>query len=275
MRLIRPRTRCGHTVAESLVGLLIATLAMAVTARAAGLTLRTEARTATEVRMAHDNADALDVVAERLRDVVPADGDLLAADTGMLAMRVPVGTVTFCAGAGDTLSLAPGDGASPWVDDLTRPPAVGDDVRPVGGLAASGAVARVVAVTAVDAPCAAEFRAWSLRARWRVVLDSAITAPPIGAPVRLLTRERWTAYRGIDGRWALGLAAWGAATNAYDTPQPVVAILDAVAPVFVAEPRDSAGTRVAAGAFAQVRAVGLVLRRRGGSDSVVVRVPTR
>nr|MCU0619728.1 hypothetical protein [Gemmatimonadaceae bacterium] len=176
MRLTRaPLTRAphrhGHTLADALVGLLVATLALALTARAASLAIRTHARTAATVQQGHDGADALDVVAARLRDVVPADDDLLEATDGALAIRRPIGTATLCGVAGDTVTLAAGDAAAPWADDWARSPVVGDELRHVDHVGGAAGVRRILALVPLDAPCAADRRPWTLRARWRVTLD--------------------------------------------------------------------------------------------------------
>ncbi|MCU0625023.1 MAG: hypothetical protein MUF21_00825 [Gemmatimonadaceae bacterium] len=223
MRLIRTSLRAprGATLVATLVALVIGSIAITLVARAAVAALATEARLARLARLRDDPGDALETIAHRLRDSSPRDGDLLQADGAVLALRARIGTGLVCAQARDTLLLAAGDDAAPWRDAWERAPRAGDVLRTSHDSGRAQSALR--RVDAIDQPCAPGARAWSLRARWRVVTADTLPALAIGHAVRVAARERWTLHRGADNAWALGQATWDAALGTWATPQPLVA----------------------------------------------------
>ncbi len=274
MRLTAPpHRRAGHALVDAIVGLALGLLAVVLVARAARLAVRTQARTADAARAGHDPADALDLLAARLRDLDPARGDLLETGTA-LALRLPVGTALLCHAAGDSILLAPGHDDAPWAGAPSRDLAPGDELRTLVLPAAARVAQRVVHVRPVDLPCADSLRPWRERARWLATLAAPVVPAAPGTPVRVLARERWAAYRGGDGRWALGLATWDHAADAWAAPQPVVAPIAPGTP-FVASARDAAGLPLVAPALDRARTLTLALGGHARRDSVVVHVPAR
>jgi hypothetical protein len=182
--------------------------------RSAGATVgrTTGAGTQTSVGHAHE---ALRALASELSEAVSVapEGDSAVVTT------VPVGLVVTCVDPGDSTAWRvrapmPGDDAA-WTQGALR---AGDSIAVWRGGSWRGGV--LLAVAADHRSCDAHGRGASV---WRVAAPS----PPREAPVVVLRRRRWRAYRDAERRWQFGVHDWTPA--GWSNVQPAFGAFDTLA----------------------------------------------
>lgn len=221
------RQRRGVTLAESLVGLVVAGLlsvsliALAIRQGAAGtaLLIRTAARAQWAESRAALEAD-FETVAHGASRLVTVE------DTAMeLDAHVGVALACRAANAGaHAITVAAGpSGGRIMADGWLRAIAAGDSV--LAFVPSSGAWVGEVLAAAPSATCPAGSLAGA--ARSLILVGPLVADVPVGAPVQVRRRVRWNAYRASDGRWYVGVKE--RTGGSWATVQPAAGPLDASA----------------------------------------------
>ncbi len=215
----------GFTLAESLVGMvlagMIAIMLVTVCVRQGA------AGTAALLRAAARSqwADSRGVLAGDLAALSQGAGRLLIADDTLIELDAHVGAALLCkpttGGSAALTVTALGLTGLVVADGWTRAIASGDSVLafdPAQGLWVGGVLVDAQPGLCPPGPLGGVGRTLTVAA-----LGASLSLP-IGAPVQLRRRVRWSAYRAADGRWYLGLRE--RAGHAWATVQPVAGPLD-------------------------------------------------
>ncbi len=222
-----PRSRRGVTLAESLVGLVVAALlgvsliALSVRQGAAG----TEALVRSAARAQW--AEARATLDADLAAIGQGASRLITVQDTAIELDAHVGVAVACrvarAGSHAIVVAAGANAAGVAADGWSRAVAAGDSVigfDPLGGSWTGALVVSASASSCPSGPLAGSARS--------LTLAGALAADiPIGAPVAVRRRVRWNAYRASDGRWYLGVRE--RTSGAWAVVQPAAGPLDASA----------------------------------------------
>jgi prepilin-type N-terminal cleavage/methylation domain-containing protein len=256
-------SRRGVTLIELLVSLMLLLVVFAIGGIAARRTMSIQARMAVRDSRASAISDALRTLARHSAGIEPLR-DLRRARDTVLDLVHTIGVTAVCRISGDTIVIGSESDTIPWSTVLPRAVTTDDELRLWRDASQNWAQRSVVTVGAASGPCGDSAHVWPGRAVQRLTLADTISGVAPGATVRVLQRERWSLVRGGDGAWALSMATWNTATNAFQVPQPLLAPLAAPnatgGPGFSVMAVDALGIAVADSAMATARSLLAVLR---------------
>lgn len=218
------RHRRGVTLAESLVGLVIAGVlsvsltALAIRQGAAGTAVLI--RTAARAQWAESRA----VLEADFETLGQGASRLVTVEDTAVEMDAHVGVALACraanAGAHAITVAAGASGSRIVADGWLRAVAAGDSVLAFDPV--SGAWVGELLAAAPPASCPVGSLAGTARS---LILVGALSVDiPAGAPVQVRRRIRWNAYRASDGRWYLGIKE--RTGGSWATVQPAAGPLD-------------------------------------------------
>ncbi len=260
---MRTDSRRGVTLIELIVSLMLLLVVIAIGAIAARRTMSVQARMAVRDSRAAAIGDALRTLARHVAGAEPRR-DLRRARDTVLDLVHTIGVTSVCRVRGDTIFIGSDADSLPWSTVLPRGVSTDDEVRLWRDVLHDWPQRGVRSVGSASGPCGDSAHVWPGRAVQRVTLSDTLSGIEIGAPVRVLQRERWSLVRGGDGGWALSMATWDAARRAFDVPQPLLAPLAAPAAIdgagFSIVAIDALGVRVPDSALATTRSLLAVLR---------------
>jgi type II secretory pathway pseudopilin PulG len=272
------------TLIELVVALAVLPLLLAIGAITARRALSTQALGSAADARAVAISDALQTLARHASDADPANGDLVVARDTTLQLRHDVGITSVCRSSADTLVTSTGSDAKPWSSTLLRLITDDDQVRLWHEPTRSWILRSVRTATPATGACGDSITPWPERASQRLLLNDSIPGMLVGAPVRVLQRERWSLVRGGDGNWSLALATWNEARASFNVPQPLLSPLAAPSardgPGFSARAITATGATLADSALTRTRSIIAVIRstthpRLGNlTDSVRINVRT-
>lgn len=223
-----PRTaRAGVTLVELMVAMMLLLVVSAIGGVAARRTLSVQADLARIDTRGTTLSDALRTLTRHASNADPALGDLRRARDTVLELMHAIGVASVCRTEGDTLTIGTGNDSLPWSSVSPRAVTTDDAVRVWLENPPHWETRDITAVGSAPGSCGDSTLAWPDRATQRLTLAVAVAGLHVGAPVRVLQREKWSLVRGGDGTWALSLATWNAATAAFATPQPLASPLAA------------------------------------------------
>ena len=279
------RARCGLTLVEIIVALVLLAVVLSIGSIAAQRVLVVQSALALTASRSSAIRDALQALHRHLANVEPAAGDLRVARDTLLELVHTIGVVTACRVSRDTLVIASAADSQPWAASLPRAVTADDGVRVWHDAAATWSTHQVVSVASASGVCGDSAWAWPDRASQRLVLADSLAGVVPGAPVRVLQRERWSLLRSGDGSWALSLATWDAVRGAFAVPQPLVSPLSPpgarAGAGFSVRALDAVGRLLTDSALVRASSVMVVMRsarhaRQGDfSDSVRIHVGAR
>ncbi|MBI3789377.1 MAG: hypothetical protein HY275_00665 [Gemmatimonadetes bacterium] len=222
---VRTRRR-GFSMAETVVAVVIAG---AVGAIVATLVLRQGAAGSQALRhaAAHaQRAQANAALAAELAPLAHGAGRVALAHDSVVEFEASVGVALICRAAvagARSLAVAAAGSASPIAaDGWARAAAAGDSVLVFD--AASGAWDGATLASASTGSCASGALAGTARLL-SLAAPGLRADAPLGTPVQVRRRVRWSSYRASDGRWYLGIRE--RTGGRWATVQPVAGPLDA------------------------------------------------
>lgn len=225
---MRPaHSRAGVTLIEMIVALLLLLVVFSIGSLTAQRSISTVAEVGAKESRAGSVSDALRTLARHAVNADPRDGDIRSAADSVLELMHSIGVSTVCRVRVDTLLLTQTADSLPWSTVLPRSVTEDDELGVWNDVSQLWVRRRIRSVTGSGGACGDSTARWSGSASQRIIMDDSIAGLTIGAPVRVLQRERWSLVLGGDGLWSLSLATWDAARGAFATPQPVVSSLAA------------------------------------------------
>ncbi len=213
--------RAGVTLVELMVSMMLMLVIAAIGGLTARRTLGSQAQLARIDTRATTLSDALRTLTRHANTADPTLGDLRRARDTVLDLMHAIGITSVCRINGDTLTIGSGNDSLPWSTVSPRTVTTDDAVRAWVENPPHWETREIIAVGIASGACGDSTLAWPDRATQRLTLAGTVAALHVGAPVRVLQHEKWSLVRGGDGTWALSLATWNAATNAFGTPQPL------------------------------------------------------
>jgi prepilin-type N-terminal cleavage/methylation domain-containing protein len=256
--------RPGVTLVELLVSLMLLLVLVAIGAIAATRTLRAQHRIATLETRATAVSDALHTLTRHAADADPRLGDLHVARDTTLDISHPIGITTLCRLDADSAILGDAPESLPWSTALPRAVTTDDQLRIWDESRQRWTTVGIRSVGTASGGCGDSLHPVSARATQRVVLADSLSGAHVGAPVRVLQRERWSLVRGGVGAWALSMATWDAARGAFTAPQPLLAPLAppsaAGGPGLTVRAIDALGSPLADSTLVNARSILVVLR---------------
>ncbi len=220
-------SRAGVTLVELMVAMMLLLVVAAIGGVAARRTLGIQAQLARIDARATTLSDALRTLTRHASTADPTLGDLRRARDTVLELIHAIGITSVCRTNGDTLVIGTGHDSLPWSSVGPRAVTTDDLVRVWLENPPHWETRAISTVGSASGACGDSTLAWPDRATQRLTLATTVADLHVGAPVRVLQREKWSLVRGGDGTWALSLATWDAATNAFATPQPLASPLAA------------------------------------------------
>ena len=233
--------RAGGTLHETLVALTVSGIIAALAAAAGAGQLRFFRGIGEAAAVRTQVSQAALVTASVLRDVA-GRRHILAASDSAIEVAVTTGTSSTCQGDTGRIVVALGAATANTLASFPERPAAGE---PVEILTVDGSPGLLEARLAADPEAAAcavfpEADGWAFSLVEPFVVES-------GVPVRFTRRVRLSHYRASDGHWYLGYAEWNAASDRFNTVQPVAGPLlprGGGAPGFQLEYREESGALV-------------------------------
>jgi hypothetical protein len=226
--LERPNPRRGATLAELLVTMVVAGIALALIAAVCLREQRLFTDMSEQAASYAQLRGAEEILPIDLRSASSIGGDVREARDTSLELRSIVASAVVCDTAGGAIVLAPATPDSLAYASSTSLIAVGDTAWLLTA-SDSGDVWRPHRVASSGSfragPCAptgprlgSTARA---TARVALALDSVVPASALGWPLRVTRPVRYSLYRGTDGSWYLGQRDWNTATQRFNAIQPV------------------------------------------------------
>jgi hypothetical protein len=214
------RERCGTTLVEVLVALVLAGLVLATATLSVLHQQRTASRVAALWSAQSQLGPAATLLPGELAQLAFNSGDLVAGEASDTAveLRAPVASSISCDSAVGSATLIPATADSLLLGGVASAPRVGDSLWwfPEGDSSWRGR--RVVAVGARSVQCTGPV---SVRgSAVRLTLDSPDTVPA-GSPIRVTRMTRYSVYRSGDGSWQLGRREWTEPARQLAAIQPV------------------------------------------------------
>jgi Tfp pilus assembly protein PilE len=279
------KARCGTTLVELLVAIVLVTILAAIGGVVTQRVLTVHARTAATDSRRSALADALATLVRHAASVQPGHGDLRVARDTSLEFVHDIGMTTVCRVRGDTLVVTNAADTVPWSATLPRAITTDDELRVWHDADARWVRRSVLAVAPVSGACGDSSLAWPGSGTQQLVLDSSTAGVRPGVVVRVRQRERWSLVRGGDGNWSLSMATWDATRHRFAVPQPLLSPLSPpashVGPGMVVRAVDAMGSVLPDSALAHTHALLVSLRfttavRTGAiTDSVRINVAIR
>ena len=220
-------TRAGVTLIELMIAMTLLLVVAAIGGVTVRRTLKVQAHLARVESRTTTLTDALRTIGRHAENADPALGDLRRARDTVLELIHAIGITSICRTIGDTLVIGSGNDSLPWLSVSPRAVTTDDAVRMWLETPPHWETREISAVGVASGTCGDTTLGWPDRATQRITLASTVAGLHVGAPVRVLQREKWSLVRGGDGTWALSLATWDAARNAFTTPQPLASPLAA------------------------------------------------
>ncbi|MBC7844453.1 MAG: type II secretion system protein [Gemmatimonadaceae bacterium] len=261
---MRISQRHGVTLIELVVAIILLLVVVAIGAIAARGTLAVEARTSMRASRASGISDALRTLARHASNAEPAHGDIRGARDTLLDIVHTLGITSVCRVSQDTVVIPGAEDSLPWSTVLPRAVTADDEVRVWRDDTHDWTQHSVRSVSGASGACGDSLRTWPGRAAQRLVLGDSVSGIELGAPLRVLQRERWSLVRGGDGAWALSMATWDAARGMFQVPQPLLAPLASPTAVggagFAIRAIDASDATLVDSALARTRSLLAVLR---------------
>lgn len=290
----RVRTRSGTTLVELIVALPVAALIGLVAMSLLLDTHKLARRLNSTTEIARELRQAAAVLASEIRPLTSTD--IVAWTDTSLDMQALAGSGVVCAAPSlSSIDMLPLNGTDALRTSWFAAPQPGDRVYsvvtdsamvPTDGSWQSGvlsASASSASSTCVGQPLLAMSSA--LGSVVRLTLGGAQSAkPPVGSPVRIMRRTRYSLYKASDGLWYLGRKTFNGLT--WTTIQPVSGPFDKPAlKGLLIQVRDSASNVLPIGSLTPPRSIALMLRgssqwmktasKAGAIDSVLMHVTLR
>ena len=214
------RQRCGTTIVELLVALVLAGLVLGTATLSVLHQQRTASRVAALWSAQSQLGPAATLLPAELAQLAFGSGDLVAGEASDTAveLRAPVASSISCDSAVGSATLIPASADSLLLGGVASAPRVGDSLWwfPEGDSIWRGR--RVAAVGARSAQCTGPV---SVRgSAVRLTLDSPDTVLA-GSPIRVTRLTRYSVYRSGDGSWQLGRREWTEPARRLAAIQPV------------------------------------------------------
>lgn len=220
-----PASRAGVTLVELMVAMMLMMVLAAIGGVAARRTLSTQAQLFRTDTRATTLSDALRTLTRHASKADPSLGDLRRARDTVLEFVHAIGITSICRIKGDTLTIGSSHDSLPWSSVSPRAVTTDDAVRVWLEDPPHWETRAIAAIGTASGACGDSAVVWPDRAAQRVTLASTIAGARVGAPIRILQREKWSLVRGGDGTWALSLATWDASANVFTIPQPLASPL--------------------------------------------------
>lgn len=172
---------------------------------------------------------ATTIAAAILWGVSSGDGDIIVAQDSAIELHLPMGSAVQCGGAPGRLTIPVAATTSGnALSAFSEHPEAGDRVLAFfeDSLGATWLTLRASSAPIPGASCA-HFP--SVTSTWTLELLEQVTVPA-GAPLRFTRPFRLSVYRASDGRWYLGGKDWNAASQRFNSIQPVAGPLKAHSP---------------------------------------------
>ena len=212
-------TRCGFTLHEMIISLVITAAVVALASSAAMGQLRFFRGVGEVVALRAQLGHATSISANVLRGVTVSTDILVAQDSAFEA-DVTVGSAFLCETDTGVVTLpAPSGMSGNTLGSYARAPQTGDAAHvSVEDSVDTGWIRLEVA----EEPSAGQgCAAFPFISRiWRIVLREPLVVTS-GAAIRLTRRTRMSLYRASDDQWYLGVKEWNGVARRFNTIQPV------------------------------------------------------
>jgi prepilin-type N-terminal cleavage/methylation domain-containing protein len=260
------RPRHGFTLHEMLITLGVMSGIVALAVQVAVGQLRFFRGEGEIAALRGQLAHATDVAAGVLWSASPGAGDILVASDSAIELRAQIGTAVTCAsGTGQVTIPAPSTAGGNTLSAFIDAPDADDFVAAYLEDSAGGSW---LTLRAAAAPVAGGCISFTESPAWTIPLREQLPVPA-GTALRILRPLRLSVYRASDGRWYLGARDWNAATQRFNTIQPVAGPLSELRFAYA----DRFGGELAPGAeTSRIASVRIVAR---GVSLRPVRVPGR
>jgi hypothetical protein len=221
--------RCGATLIELIVAMVVGGVALALIATISVRQQRLYADIADRAALAGQLRQAATVLPIELRGASSVSGDIREARDTAIELRATIASAVVCDTAAGSVVLAPSvAGAATFASYLTAIVAGDTAWILTRGDSADAWLPYAVSSTATLASGSCSSLGPRLSATARAIARVSIrlaSAPPVatltGAVVRVTRPVRYSLYRGGDGQWYLGQRDWNVTSLRFNTIQPV------------------------------------------------------
>ena len=216
--------RCpGWTLHEMLISLAVLGVVVALAASVGVTELRFFRGVGEVVELRTQVGQASAIAASFMTSLSPSAGDILVAQDSAIEMQISVGAAVTCASAPGFITVpAAAALTGNTLSAFTDPPVAGDRIA---ALLADSLGATWLTFHAASSPNTGGRCALFGGPGLSLAVQEQV-AVPLGTVLQLFRPLRLSLYRASDNRWYLGAKDWNAATQRFNTIQPVAGPLE-------------------------------------------------